>query len=104
MRMRVWAVVLLCLVFARPAPATEWCEHCAAFQAAASPSDARRFPPDPQVNYKHLKLQIRMDRPHSKSFQAIQTLTFTIPQRPLSSIELDAVDLTIARVTELSGG
>ena len=104
MRMRVWAVVLLCLVFARPAPATEWCEHCAALQAPASPSDARRFPPDPQVNYKHLKLQIRMDRPQSKRFQAIQTLTFTIPQRPLSSIELDAVDLTIARVTDLSGG
>src|SRR5688572_23897371 len=66
---------------------------------AAAPGGGRQFPPDPQVDFRHLKLELNMPRPEERRFTAVETLTFAVPRRPVDSIELDAVDLTIMRVS-----
>src|SRR5687768_15098207 len=53
--------------------------------------DVRRFPPDPQVQFKHIKLDLRMEKPESKSFTCTETITFKALGRPIKWLELDAV-------------
>src|SRR5687767_6556836 len=73
------------------------------FADTVEQKDLRRFPPDPQVNYKHLKLEIDMPKPESKAFRAVETMTFVTPGRAIGSVELDAIGLKIERVTDLNG-
>ena len=65
--------------------------------------DTRRYPPDPQVDWTHLKLDLRMPDPSSKSFTCTQTLTFKTLGRPVARLKLDAVNLDVRSVTDLSG-
>ena len=65
--------------------------------------DLRNFPPDPRVQFKHIKLDLRMEKPESKSFSCTETITFKALGRPITWIELDAVDLAIRSVKDLSG-
>jgi aminopeptidase N len=65
--------------------------------------DARNFPPDPQVDFTHLKLDMQMPDPASRSFTCDQTLTFRTPQRAVDRIHLDAIDLKVEKVTDLKG-
>ena len=65
--------------------------------------DTRQYAPDPQVDFVHLKLDLRMDDPAAKSFTCTETLTFKTPGRLIPRMTLDAVDLDIKSVTDLSG-
>src|SRR4051794_15197009 len=69
-----------------------------------SGKDTRRYPPDPQVDFQHLKLDLRMPEPMTRSFDCIETITFRTLGKPIEMLVLDAVDLQIKRVTDLSGG
>ncbi|MGE0479913.1 MAG: M1 family aminopeptidase [Phycisphaerae bacterium] len=60
--------------------------------------ETRSFPPDPQVRFKHLKLDLTFDDFQSKSFKATETLTFETAGRPIQKLELDAVNLRIKSV------
>lgn len=60
--------------------------------------DTRSFPPDPQVRFKHLKLDLTFDDFMTKSFRATETLTFETAGRPIQKLELDAVNLRIKSV------
>ncbi|MFO0839103.1 MAG: M1 family aminopeptidase [Phycisphaerae bacterium] len=64
--------------------------------------DTRNFPPDPQVDYQHLLLDVHMEHPESRSFRCDETLTFRTLAVPLARLELDAVELKIERVTDLN--
>lgn len=64
----------------------------------------RQFPPDPQVRFDHVKLDLRMPQPQSKSFTCTETLTFTTLGRSIASLDLDAVELHIKDVKDLGGG
>lgn len=70
---------------------------------AATGNDPRRYPPDPQVDYQHLTLEIFCDDPLSQSFVANETLTFTTVAAPITRLELDAVKLDVRKVTDLEG-
>ncbi len=70
---------------------------------AATGRSTKRYAPDPQVDYRHLKLDMRMPDPASRSFEATETLTFTTLMLPLERLRLDAVDLEIRRVTDGEG-
>ena len=63
----------------------------------------RQFAPDPQVDYQHLKLDLRMPDPKSKSFTATETLTFTTYALPVDSLTLNAVGLDIKGVKDGDG-
>lgn len=63
--------------------------------------DLRNYPPDPQVDFQHLKLEIDMSDPLSKTFTCNETLTFKTLQRPIRELSLDCVDLQIGSVTDL---
>ena len=65
--------------------------------------DVRNFPPDPRVQFKHIKLDLRMEKPESRSFTCTETITFKALGRPIKWIELDAVDLAIRSVKDLNG-
>lgn len=65
--------------------------------------DPQNYPPDPQVDFLHLKLELRFEDPLTRSFTATETLTFRTLGRPIDRLELDAVDLQIQAVSELSG-
>src|SRR5688500_5923643 len=65
--------------------------------------DVRHFPPDPRVQFKHIKLDLRMEKPESRSFTCTETITFKALGRPIKWIELDAVDLAIRSVKDLNG-
>jgi aminopeptidase N len=64
--------------------------------------DTRNYPPDPQVDYDHLALDILMDDPFTRSFTCDETLTFHGTGEPIDRLTLDAVGLQIDRVTDLS--
>jgi aminopeptidase N len=64
----------------------------------------RQFPPDTQVRFDHVKLDLRMPRPQNKSFTCVETLTFTTLGRPIGWLDLDAAELQIKSVTDLKGG
>ena len=65
--------------------------------------DVRHFPPDPQVQFKHIKLDLRMEKPESRSFTCTETITFKALGRPIKWLELDAVDLAIRSVQDPAG-
>jgi aminopeptidase N len=65
--------------------------------------DTRNYPPDPQVDYQHIRLDIDMRNPSSRSFTCDETINFHTPQRPIDHLDLDAVELQIRSVTDLSG-
>jgi aminopeptidase N len=65
--------------------------------------DPRQYPPDPQVDYLHVKLDLRMADPMSKSFECVETITFKTLGLPIAELKLDAVNLQIRSVTDLQG-
>ncbi|MGH7176362.1 MAG: M1 family aminopeptidase [Tepidisphaeraceae bacterium] len=65
--------------------------------------DTRNFAPDPQVDFQHIKLDLRMDDPASRSFTCEETITFKTPHRAIPSLNLNAVDLRIDSVSNLRG-
>jgi aminopeptidase N len=65
--------------------------------------DVRVYPPDPQVDFQHLKLDLRMDDPMSRSFTCTETLTFKTAGRAISHLDLDAVELGVSKVSDLGG-
>ena len=71
--------------------------------AGGEDGSPRQFAPDPQVDYQHLKLDLRMPDPKSKSFTATETLTFTTYALPLDSLALDAVGLDVKGVKDGDG-
>jgi aminopeptidase N len=70
---------------------------------AVTGRDTRNYPPDPQVDYKHIRLEIDMRDPSSRSFTCNETITFHTPLRPIDRLQLDAVELQIRSVTDLQG-
>jgi aminopeptidase N len=66
-------------------------------------TDTRNYPPDPQVDFEHLALDLVMDDPFSKSFTCDETLTFHAAGTSIDRLTLDAVGLRIDRVTDLDG-
>lgn len=65
--------------------------------------DLRNFPPDPVVDYLHMRLEMRfedLDQPH---FVARETLHFHPIAGPVERLDLDAVELSIRRVTLENG-
>ena len=75
----------------------------AAAPTGGTDGPTRQFAPDPQVDYQHLKLDLRMPDPKSKSFTATETLTFTTYALPLDSLALDAVGLDVRSVKDGDG-
>src|SRR5688500_5200581 len=65
--------------------------------------DTRQYAPDAQVDFAHLKLDLRMDDPATKSFACAETRTSKTLGRPVARLGLDAVDLDIHSVTDMSG-
>src|SRR3954451_3113152 len=70
---------------------------------SASGRDVRNYPPDPQVDFQHIKLDLRMPDPMSRSFTCTETITFRTTERPVDRLKLNAVNLDIKRITDLSG-
>ena len=91
--------LLLSLMLALPAAG----QNRNATPAGGDVGSPRQFAPDPQVNYQHLKLDLTMADPKSKSFTATETLTFTTYALPLDSLTLDAVGLDIKTVRDGDG-
>ncbi len=69
----------------------------------ADGTDPRQFPPDPQVDYTHLRLDLTMSDPASKSFTCTERLDFKTLGLPIVDLRLDAVGLGIKSVTDLNG-
>src|SRR5690349_8078507 len=61
----------------------------------ASGRDVRNYPPDPQVDFQHIKLDLRMPDPMSRSFTCTETITVRTTQRPIDRLTLNAVNLDI---------
>jgi len=66
-------------------------------------TDTRNYPPDPQVDFEHLALDLVMDDPFSRSFTCVETLTFHTAGVAIDRFTLDAVGLRIDRVSDLEG-
>jgi aminopeptidase N len=64
-------------------------------------TDTRNYPPDPQVDFENLALDLVMDDPMSRSFTCDETLTFHTAGFPIDRLTLDAVGLRIDGVTDL---
>lgn len=64
--------------------------------------DLRRYPPDPRVDYHHMRLEIDIPDMNEPAFTAVQTLTFVPVGRPLATLVLDAALLEI-RAVECEG-
>src|SRR4051794_14698567 len=65
--------------------------------------DTRNYPPDPQVAFQHVKLDLHMPDPMSRSFTCVETITFRTTERPIRTLSLDAVDLDIHKVLDADG-
>ena len=65
--------------------------------------DTRDYPPDAGVDFQHIRLDLRMPDPMSRSFHCEETITFRAPQRPIDRIDFDAMDLSIDSVTDNDG-
>ncbi len=65
--------------------------------------DPRNYPPDPQVRFEHLRLELDFEDLTSRSFRARETISFTTLEAPLPRLELDALDLDIEEVADASG-
>src|SRR3954469_10893702 len=90
------------VVFLLVAPALARSIFAEPFDAATG-RDVRNYPPDPQVDFQHIKLDLRMPDPMSRSFTCTETITFRTTQRPVDRLTLNAVNLDIKRVTDLAG-
>ncbi len=64
--------------------------------------EPRRFPPDPVVDFQHVVLDIRMEKPATRAFECVETILFKTLAFPLERLELDAVELQIAAVSDLN--
>jgi len=65
--------------------------------------DPRNYPPDPEVEFKHIKLDLQFDDLMSRSFRGGQTITFRTLGRPIERLELNAIRLAIHKVTDAAG-
>mgnify|MGYP001047754741 CR=1 FL=1 len=102
------SALIACILFVSPAFAIDAleCGHRHAAAAAdgrsfdpATGRDVHNYPPDPQVRFEHLQLELRFNDLASRSFEGVETLRFQTLQRPLDRLKLDAVDLRIQQVT-----
>jgi aminopeptidase N len=66
-------------------------------------TDTRNYPPDAQVEFNNIRLDLVMDDPMSRSFTCDETLTFHTTHRPLSRLVLDGADLQVKQVTDADG-
>jgi aminopeptidase N len=66
-------------------------------------TDTRNYPPNPQVNFENLALDLVMDDPTSRSFTCDETLTFHAAGLPIDRLTLDSVGLRIDTVSDLTG-
>src|SRR2546423_4470511 len=96
------AISLLILVLIAPAACAADIIDGRPFDPSSG-RDTRNYPPDPQVDFQHIKLDLRMPDPFSRSFTCTETITFRTPQRTIKSLKLDAVELDISSVTDLAG-
>jgi aminopeptidase N len=69
----------------------------------ATGRSAKRYAPDPQVDYRHLKLELSMPDPASRSFEVTETLDFQTRALPLESLRLDAVGQEIRSIKDAEG-
>jgi aminopeptidase N len=65
--------------------------------------DLWNYPPDPQVHFDHLILDLEFEDLTSHSFTARETLRFTTLTEPLARLDLDAVALDIHEVSNDDG-
>src|SRR5687768_13390098 len=112
MRMRHLIVAFCALFCVSLLRAEDHCighDHAAALEADGrtfdpkTGRDTRQYAPDAQVDYVHLKLDLRMDDPATKSFRCTETLTFKTLGRTVQRLTLDAVALDIKSVTDTGG-
>jgi aminopeptidase N len=96
---RVRAGLTLLLLLAMPG----WSLADATFDATTG-RGTRQFPPDPQVRFDHIKLDLRMPRPQSRSFTCTETISFTTLGRAIAWLDLDAAELRISSVKDPAGG
>ncbi len=86
MRGSLWIVV-----------AAAWCLARAAHpQEAGQASD--HFPPDPQVAWKHLRLEIKVPRMEDPKIDGRARWSFVADGAPVGALRLDATGLTVASV------
>jgi len=57
--------------------------------------DLRHYPPDPRVDYLHMKLDMHFADLNEQRFRATETLRFSPIAQPLETLKLNAVDLII---------
>lgn len=109
---RVFVTAMIGALLVAVAPADEAHVDCGGVGVGAADGKAfdattgreiRNFPPDPVVDFQHLKLDMKFADIMSRSFTCDETLTFKTLTTPLERLELDAVDLMIDRVTDLDG-
>ncbi len=102
---RLLFVSILCFYLAVPSAAEEIeCGYAPfaegrAFDPAVG-GDVRNYPPDPQVRFQHMRLELRFDDLTSRSFKCTETLRFATLGRPLDKLKLDAVDLLIEKIAD----
>lgn len=65
----------------------------------ATGKDLRKFPPDRLVDYKHMKLELQFDDLNDRSFRGTESLTVQPIGKPVSTLTLNAANLTIDDVT-----
>jgi len=105
----LYAALLVFTVALAAAASEHECAGGRAIQAAfdefdpAIGSDPRKYAPDPQVDYLHLRLDMRFDDPMTRTFEAQETIRFKTLGLPLTHLHLDAVELAIREVTDSAG-
>ena len=96
---------LACLAPAMGSEHSETCRYCRENTAAAGASNAdqertRHYAPDRQVDVRHIKLDVTPNFEHH-SVAGTATLRFAPIAQPLTSLRLDAVNLTVKDVRSL---
>lgn len=71
---------------------------------ASAQEQSEHFPPNPQVQWKHLRLDIRVPDMNDPAFEARATYTIAPAGQRVESIQLDAAGLEIRSVREGKGG
>ena len=99
MQLRIRLLVALALALAIPAAAQD---RTPGFDESTGRA-AKRYGPDPQVDYTHLKLDLRMPDPASRSFEVTETLDFQTLALPVQSLRLDAVGQEIRSIKDAEG-
>lgn len=95
-------IALFAIVLLWPLATAKAQDRSTGFDEATGRS-TRQYAPDPQVDFKHLKLELRMPDPRSKGFEATEALSFITRAVPLDSLRLDAVALDITSVKDSDG-